>query len=202
MEVLKTSDALESQILEDARGKARRILEGADRECARIRAEWDGKDRQETARLEANRDAKISAVRQELSSSLPLDFMRTRLAFIQESISRALAELFDTLPAAELEKILGRTLSRAAFAFTDAPIVVLTAGMTAEAARRLVQASIPGASIAEVKPMTGDEAADKGVVLQSGDGNRRFRGTLKELTSLLLEEYREELMTALLGKDI
>jgi vacuolar-type H+-ATPase subunit E/Vma4 len=202
MEVLKTSDALESQILEDARGKARRVLEAADRECARIRVEWDGKDRQETERLDARRDARIAAVRQELSSSLPLDFMRTRLAFIQESISKALAELFDTLAPVELERVLARVLSLAAFAFQGAPIVVLTAGMSAEAARRLVQAGIPGASLAEVKPLTGDEAADKGVVLLSADGNRRFRGTVKELTSLLLEEYREELMTALLGKDI
>jgi vacuolar-type H+-ATPase subunit E/Vma4 len=202
MEVLKTSDALESQILEDARGKARRILEAADRECARIRAEWDVKDRQEAQRVDAGRDAKIAALRQELSSSLPLDFMRTRLAFIQETITKALAELFDTLPPAELERTLGRVLSRAAFAFTGAPVVVLSAGMTPEAARRLVQAGLPGAAVAEVKPLTGDEAADKGVVLQSADGSRRFRCTLKELTSLLLEEYREELMTALLGKDI
>jgi vacuolar-type H+-ATPase subunit E/Vma4 len=202
MEVLKTSDALESQILEDARGKARRILEAADRECARIRTEWDGKDRQEAERLDANRDAKIAAVRQELSSSLPLDFMRTRLGFIQESIMKALTELFDALPAADLEKVLGRVLARASFAFTGAPVVVFTAGMTPEAARRLVQAAMPGAAVAEVKPLTGDDAADKGVVLQSADGNRRFRCTLRELTSLLLEEYREELMTALLGKDI
>jgi vacuolar-type H+-ATPase subunit E/Vma4 len=201
MEVLKTSDALESQILEDARGKARRILEAADRECVRIRSEWDGKDHQEAARLEANRDAKIAGVRQELASSLPLDFMRTRLAFIQEAITKALKELFDSLPPADLDRVLGRVLSRAAFAFKGAPMVVFTAGMTPDAARRLVQASMEGASVAEVKPLTGEDAADKGVVLQSADGSRRFRGTLRELTSLLFEEYREELMTALLGKD-
>ena len=201
MEVLKTSDALESQILEDARGKARRMLEGADRECAKIRTEWDAKDAQEAQGADAARDAKIAAIRQELAASLPLDFMRTRLAFIQETITSALKELFEKLPPAGLEKVLGRVLSRAAFAFKGGPIVVLTAGMTTDAARRLVQQSIAGATVAEVRPLTGEDAADKGVVLQSADGSRRFRGTLRELTSLLFEEYREELMTALLGKD-
>jgi vacuolar-type H+-ATPase subunit E/Vma4 len=202
MEVLKTSDALESQILEDARGKARRMLEAADRECAKILAEWDVKDRQEAEGSEAARDAKIAAIRQELAASLPLDFMRTRLAFIQETITKALKELFEGMPAAGLDKILGKVLSRAAYAFKGAPIVVLAAGMSAEAARKLAQQSIVGATVAEVRPLTGEDAADKGVVLQSVDGSRRFRGTLRELTSLLFEEYREELMTALLGKDI
>ena len=44
--------------------------------------------------------------------------------------------------------------------------------------------------------------AGKGVILETVDGSRRYRGTLNELTGLLLEEYREELMTALLGKDV
>jgi vacuolar-type H+-ATPase subunit E/Vma4 len=202
MEVLKTSDALESQILEDARGKARRILEAAERECARIRAEWDLKDTQEAERAEATRDAKIAAIGQELASSLPLDFMRTRLAFIQETITKALKELFDDMPAAAFEKLLGKVLSRATFAFKGAPIVVLAAGMSPEAARKLVQQSIAGAEVAEARPLTGEDAADRGVVLQTVDGSRRFRGTLRELTYLLFEEYREELMTALLGKDI
>ena len=202
MEVLKTSDALESQILEDARGKARRMLETADRECAKILAEWAVKDRQETERAEATRDARIAAIRQELAASLPLDFMRTRLAFIQETLAKALKDLFDAMPASGLEKLLAKVLSRAAFAFKGAPTVVLAAGMSPDAARKLVQQSIAGTTVAEVRPLTGEDAADKGVVLQSVDGSRRFRGTLRELTSLLFEEYREELMTALLGKDI
>ena len=40
MEILRTSDAMESQILEDARNKARRLLEAADKECSAVRAEW------------------------------------------------------------------------------------------------------------------------------------------------------------------
>jgi len=202
MEVLKTSDELESQILDDARAKARRLLEAADKECAKIRAEWDAKDRQEAERLDSVRDARIAAVRQELAASLPLDFMRTRLAFIQEAITRALKELFDSMATDALNRILGLVLARAAFAFKGAKVVVFAAGMSPEAARRLVQDTIEGATVTEVKALSGEEAADKGVVLQSADQKRRYRCTLRELTSLLLEEHRGELMTALLGKDI
>jgi vacuolar-type H+-ATPase subunit E/Vma4 len=178
------------------------MLEAADRECAQIRSERDRTNGQEAERLDAARESKIAAIRQELASSLPLDFMRTRLAFIQETITKTLKDLFEKMPPADLDRLMGRVLSRAQFAFKDGQVVVLASGMSAEAARRLVEGSLAGARVAEVKPLTGDDATDKGVVLLSADGNRRFRCTLEELTSLLLEEYREELMTALLGKDI
>jgi hypothetical protein len=33
------------------------------------------------------------------------------------------------------------------------------------------------------------------------DGRVRFRGTVREIAAILMEELREELVTALLGKD-
>ena len=204
MEVLTTSDALESQILEDARNKARRILESADKECAAIHAAGEGKLLEETQRLDAAREARVTALRQELATALPLDFMRTRLAFIQEAVSRALNDLFNGLTGTELGRIIGQMLARAAYAFTDAPVVVRYAGMEADDARMIVAESVPGAKVEDVQPLSAADAAaaGKGIILQTMDGSRRYRGTLNEMKNLLLEEYREECVTALLGKDV
>ncbi|MGA2479808.1 MAG: V-type ATP synthase subunit E family protein [Spirochaetia bacterium] len=204
MDILKTSDALESQILEEARTKARRIRKAADKECEVIRTEAERRSREEVRRLEAGSEQEIAAIRQELTAALPLDFMRTRLAFIQGAVDRAMSEFFDTLPAAELDRLIGKMLARAAYAFKGAHVVVSCAGMSAEQAKRVVAGNVPDAVVDEVRQLPTEEAAaaGKGIVLQTSDASRRYRGTLNEMKSVLLEEYREELVAALLGKDV
>lgn len=204
MEILRKSDAMETQVREDTRNKARRLLEAADKECAAIRAEWQRKIEQESERLDTAREARRAALRLELASSLPLEFLRTRLVFIQEAVAGALRDLFGGLSDGELEHIIGRMLQRAAVAFQGVRVAVSCAGMSVDSARRIVQENMPGCVVVESKQLAEEQAglAGKGVILDAIDGSRRYRGTLNEMTGLLLEEHREELMVALLGKDV
>jgi vacuolar-type H+-ATPase subunit E/Vma4 len=204
MEVVKSSEALESQIVEDARAKARRILEAAEKECVAVRAEWNRRSAEDERRLDASRDAQCRALQQELDASLPLDFMRTRLSFTQEAVSKALQDLFDSLSEADIRKVLAGCLSRVKSAFSGARVTVEHAGISAELARSIVREGLPGVTIDAVTALSGDAAADsgRGVIVQTVDGRRRFRGTLKEVTGVLLEDHREELVTALFGKDV
>jgi vacuolar-type H+-ATPase subunit E/Vma4 len=204
MEILRTSDAMESQILEDTRNRARRLLEAADTECNALRVEWQRTLQEETEHLDAAREARLVALRQELASSLPLEYLRTRLVFIQEAVGSALRDLFDGLSSHELDRIVGQMLTRAADAFKGARVAISFTGMSADAARRIVQESIPGAIVENVTQLPEEAVgmAGKGIILETVDGSRRYRGTLNELTGLLLEENREELMIALFGKDV
>jgi vacuolar-type H+-ATPase subunit E/Vma4 len=204
MEIVRSSEALESQIVEDARAKSRRILDAADKECASVRADWEKRSAEDERRLDASRDAQCAALRQELGASLPLDFMRTRLSFTQEAVDKALKELFDTLSDAEVRKILSGTLSRVKSAFSGAHVTVEHAGIDADLARRIVQEGLPGVTVDSVTALAGESAAEagRGVIVKTADGRRRFRGTLNEVASVLLEENREQLVTALFGKDV
>ena len=205
METVKTSDALESQIMEDARGKARHVLESAEKECARIRTEGAKRAAEETAAIDAKRDARLDALRRELATTLPLDFMRARLTFIQEGLTKALAALFSSLTNADCARIIGRQLALCAEIFAGTSVVVWHAGLSADEARKLVQESLPGATIQEVKPLAaaGTEGEPmRGVIVESGDHGKRYRGTMDEMAQFLLGEYREELVTALFGKDV
>lgn len=210
MEVLKTSEALESQILDDARGKANRILQEADREAEVIREEWRKKAEHEAKRLDAEGDGRIAAIRQELDASLPLDYMRARLSYIQETLGKALSEMFASLAPSDLARIIGGYLGSIPPVFGTAPLVVSALGIPAADAKRIVEKSIRGAVVHEVKSPDGasggttaaDGAPDRGLIVETQDGRIRFRGTISELTSLLLEEHREELVEALLGKDV
>lgn len=213
MEILKTSEALEKQILEDARKKASRVLETVEKEIAAIRAQDETRGAEESGRLDAACEAKLGALRQELGSSLPLDFMRTRLAATEKTLRAALANLFDAMSADELDRLLATMLRRAGPHFTGKRVTVSAGGMDPARARRLVAVAIPDAII-EDAPADGEgqpgpggagrAAAGKaaaGIILTTTDRRIRYRATLADLTALLLEERREEMATALLGKD-
>jgi vacuolar-type H+-ATPase subunit E/Vma4 len=204
METVRTSDVLESQILEDARAKGKRIREAADKECAGVSAEWERRDAEEARRLDAVREVRIAALRGDLEASLPLDFMRSRLDFFQASVSGALEKLFLSLDARELARVIGRQVSRASSAFINQRLVVSCAGLSEAEARAIIAGSIPGAVVHEVKTLGAESAleAGKGLIVETADGSRRFRATLQELSALLLEEHREEVLQALFGKDV
>lgn len=204
MEILRTSDAMESQILEDTRNKARRLLEAADKECSALRVELQRTLQEETERLDAVRDARLAALRQGLASSLPLEYLRTRLVFIQEAVAGALRDLFEGLSSLALDRIVGQMLRRAGDSFKGVRVAVSFTGMSADEARGTVQEGIPGVIVENVIPLPEEAAAKagKGIILETVDGSRRYRGTLNELTALLLEEHREELMIALFGKEM
>jgi len=204
MEVLRTGDELEKQILDDARAKASRILAEADRESAAIREEWLRKTEAERGRLEAERATRIAAVRQELAASLPLDFMRARLSYMQDMVTSALREYFVSLTPPALARIIGGLLRRIPPVLHGAAVVVSALGMSGQEARRIVQENVAGAhveAVKEVEPQPGQDP-DSGLVLETTDGRVRFRGTLRELSAQLLEQHREELAEALLGRDV
>jgi V/A-type H+-transporting ATPase subunit E len=201
MEILTGSDALESQILEDARAKAYRILEAADRQCAAIRADGERRRAQEAERLDAACGTRVAGLRQELATALPLDSMRTRLSFIQESVTSAFQELLAALPADEAARHIGRGLRRVAHAFEGFQLVITAAGMSGEEAKQIVAEHLPGARIHEVRETAADGPGGKGIVLETVDGRRSYRGTLQALVDYLLSEARQELVTALLGKE-
>lgn len=197
MEVVKTSEELERQILEDARKRAGKVLEAAEKECIAIRREGEKRVEEECASMTTAAEGRIRALRRELAASLPLDFMRKRLTFIEQSIGGALQGYLDGLEAASLRDVLAAQASRAKDALRDSEVRIFAAGLSLRDASAAVQSAIPGIRIRSV-----EEASEKGIVLETVDGKTRFRATIAEIRQLLLEDHRVELADALLGKDI
>ncbi len=204
METVKSSEALEKQILDDARAKARRIREAAEKERAAILAEADRRDAEELARLDAAGKARLAALRADLDASLPLDVKRLRLAFFQKQVEGGLQELFSSLEPRERDRVLGGLVGRAAAAFTNQRVVVRCSGITPEEGRRIVTANVAGVQVEESVTLDGRaaEEAGTGLLLETANGSRLLRATLKELTALLLEDHREQLVKELFGKDV
>jgi V/A-type H+/Na+-transporting ATPase subunit E len=196
MEVLNTGEELGRQILEDARKKASRLLEAADRECAAVREEGRKATDAESARLAADRDRRLAALRTEMEAALPLDFLRTRLAFIQETVVAALRAFLAGLSTEELAAIIERRVRSASAAFAGRTIAVRRGGIDEARVRALLGRAVPGVGIDAVQEITDG----RGVEIESTDGRVRFRCTTAELEAEMLEDRREELAVAALGR--
>jgi vacuolar-type H+-ATPase subunit E/Vma4 len=197
MEVLNTGEELGRQILEDARKKAGRLLEAVDKECAGIREEGRRAAEEQIARLRADGDRKRAAMRAEMEAALPLDFLRTRLGFIQNTVTEALRAFFDGLSFEDLAGIVEGRIQKAAGALAGRSVTVLHGGLSEGLARSTVERAAPGITISAVRPLPGG----KGIEIESDDGRVRFRCTTAELEDELLEERREELAVAVLGRE-
>lgn len=204
METVKSSEALEAQILEDARAKARRIVETGRKEADAVRAEAEKRTQAELARLDAARDVRLAAMRADLEASVPLDLKRLRLAFFHQEVSDALADFFQSLSARERDRLIGGLVARAASAFVNQHLVVRSAGITPDEATRIVEANVSGARVQEAVALPSEAAveAGTGIIVETADRSRRLRATLKELSALLLEDYREQVLKALFGNDV
>lgn len=198
MEILRTSEALERQILEDARRKAGRILEAAEKDLAALASEGEARAAREAVRIQADCDAKILALRREMEAGLPLEHLRARLIFTERAVREALGAYFESLGQEDLERVLSAMLRKPAALLGGAKLRVSFAGMEAAAARRIVGKAFPGAVIEEVS-VRADGA--RGLVLSTADGRALFRATLEDLEQILLEERRAQMAAALLGKD-
>jgi len=197
MEILNTGEELGRQLLEDARKKASRILEAADKECAAILEADRTATEAEVARLRADGDRQVASLRAEMEAALPLDFLRTRLRFVQDTVDGALRALFASLSPEDLAGLLSARLQRVAGAFAGRSVTVLHGGLAAGLARDTVGRAMPGVAITGVKPL----AEGRGLEIESDDGRVRFRCTTAELEAELLEERREELAVAIIGRE-
>ena len=211
MEVLKTSDELEKQILEDARKKASRIIEGTEKECAQIRLEWEKKLQDDARRMQEDNTRRIAALEQELAATLPLDRMRERLSFIEKTLVGKLKECFEGLTAKEIADVFTVLVRRVDSIFSGKRIMAYVGGIGEGEAKELLMACIPSAVIVGIKPLA--EAAvggsggtilpvPRGLVLESEDKRILYRGTFDELARLLLDEQRDALVESLIGKDV
>jgi vacuolar-type H+-ATPase subunit E/Vma4 len=197
MEVLNTGEELGRQILEDARKKASRLLEAVDKECAGIREEGRRAAEVEIARLRADGDRQIAALQAEMKAALPLDFLRTRLGFIQDTVTATLRAFLEGLSPEDLTEILAGRIRKAAGALAGRTVTVRYEGLDAGLAQTTVERAAPGITIAALQPLSGG----RGLEIESDDGRVRFRCTIAELEDELLEERREELAVAVLGRE-
>lgn len=199
MEVLKSTEVLDREILEDARKKADRLLRAADQAVAASKEGWARKADRDIAELESRYAARTASERAEKMARVPLDKKRARAERAEGLLRSAMDAFLRSLPRAVLLGFVeADARGRLAAAGRDGMEKgrAIARGMSEIEARALLAALDLG---------DWDLAAPEGegalpaLVLEAPDV--RVRADVAEKAAELLADNRGELAEALLGPE-
>jgi V/A-type H+-transporting ATPase subunit E len=198
MEDVRTSEALEKEVLEEARKKAEKILKNAAKQIEDLRTQWRAKKESELAALDAETETRKALWKKEMEASFPLEMQRRKLRFMDGVFENFLRDFFKNLSGEELSRALaekGKSFAAFFSAGKDPGLSVLYAGLSREQARAAAS-SVLGTAPAGLTEGEGF----RGLVFCAPGGAYRCRLTAGEIENELREYHRKALMDALWGE--
>lgn len=110
MEELQSTEALDREILEDARKKAFKILKSADESAASAKAAWDRKLERTLKEVRENFRDREESERREITARLPMDRQRIRSEKIEGFLNGAMKDFLSSLDRGKILGLLEREL--------------------------------------------------------------------------------------------
>jgi vacuolar-type H+-ATPase subunit H len=194
MEEIVSADAIQAEIVEDARKKAARILEEADEESARTVAAIEGKAVSVVEEIMRTSAARAARFRMETMARLPLERTRMRTAFVETRLREALVSYMASFPEDRIAALAEEMLARGAPFFAGKAVSLARRGVSEAAARAIAERSLPASTV----EITEDEAPRKpGLVARARDGSVTLWATMDLVEDRLLDAYRGDLSRAL-----
>jgi len=220
MEEIASTEALEREILEDARRKAARALRLADEAAARSLVLGEERLAKAITDLELSSSARVAARISEARARLPLEKSRLRTARIDGLVRDSLAAYLEGLPEAFVASFAEERLREAAPFLAGKELRVAREGLSEERARAAILRSVPGATIAEIRDATTasiaaaaeeakaedardlssgplDSAGKRGLTAFAVDGSVSLRATLDLAAEAILYGALSELVGCL-----
>ncbi|HON13025.1 MAG: hypothetical protein ACOZCE_09525 [Spirochaetota bacterium] len=209
MEELRSTEALDREILEDARKKADRILKGADQTVRSIEQQWQDKLKADLASLEQVYRQRTQKAEHEIMARLPLDKHRLRSERAERLLQEAASAFSASLPRDRIISILQRALNQMVTAASDSiglldsetVVLVSVKGLLKEEADTILSASMGTLT----RKYTADCSWSDKVLypeLICDMPNLRLVLSFKTIIDQLLLDKRAELAVALLGKGV
>ena len=198
MEVIKPSDKLEKQLLDDAKKKAGRILKNAEKEGSQILKEEIGRAEKEIEELDKNGQFEIGKITTEIKAVLPLDIMRKRLNFINAVMNYQIDDFFNEIEDKNFIDIIKLSILKVKDIFKGMDVKLKYKQIDQKIITEAILKSIPDITIKE----TSSNSPEKGFVIESTDKKITYKSTIVEFKSYLLENYRGELSKELFAKGI
>lgn len=195
MEEMVSTEALENEILEDARKKGERLLKEADAQALHIGLESTKKIALALESLTAEYREKAELYRAENQARLPLEKGRMKARFIDGLLRDAVASYLASLDMGRTSAAVEEILSRGASLVGDSEIELGYKGFSESEARAILARALPAARIASAREERSLPAP--GLRVTAKGGKLRIRATLDLVGERLLDEKRGELAVAL-----
>jgi vacuolar-type H+-ATPase subunit E/Vma4 len=201
VEELQSTEALDREILEDARKKAFKILKSADESAAASRVSWE---RRLSAALEEARTRnrlKTELGRREIMARLPMDKRRIRSEKIEGFLGSAMEDFLASLGRDRITLLLeGELIKRInAVEGPDKPVELRYRGLSKDELEGLIKKALPGIQVKSA----GDALYTVPGVLPAlvlEFPCLRLSASVDAAASQLLLDKRAELAAALLGE--
>jgi hypothetical protein len=217
MEELRSTEALDREILEDARKKAFRILKIADDTLAAQTQDWEAKTQTAIADLREAYSGQAEKAKVEILARLPLDKRRFRSETAEGFLVRAMDDFLRSLPKETLLSVLERELTQRLKACSGdlgetaglAPRELFYSGISLSEARMVLEKALAAinktpnnwtlkASQAE-KPLP---AAHEFPSIVIAAKSLKITASVNTAAAELLKDKRAELAAALLGEGV
>ena len=202
MEELRSTEALDREILEDARKKAFKLLKTADENIQSQSARWEKKTGDAVNEIRQNYQSRTERTRDEILARGPLDKRRLRCETSEAFLKEAMNSFLLNLKRGQLLSILKRDLSRQLdacpeFALCESGAEISCFGLSEAEAAALIQDTALKTNF-RLCEKNDRLAGFPMMILDSGEV--RITVSTGEIAFGLLENNRAELITALCGE--
>ncbi len=196
MEEIRGTEALEREILEDARKRADRIIRKAEENARLLGAQTEQRIKEAKAALLSEYQIKKKTAELEMLSRLPLEKARLDILYRDEMLRKALQEALASMNPRLFGLWCVKRLACQAELVRKSPAKVLVHGLDSETMRDI------GALFGQGSDISIEEAPTmkvRGLIVEPMDASYRISLTENDLLEWLLDEKRGELAAALFG---
>lgn len=205
MEELRSTQALDNEIISDARKKSERILQRAEEMCASLLSDVDNRVQEALKQAQETQDTLLAAFKKNTEASLPLEKERYLVSFVNDSLLKAVNGYFEKAGVQKRLDVVASMVKRAIPVLDGRKVHAYVLALPLDSARKMLESSL-GVQLMSVDNYTKttiDEDAlpgfdfDDGVILVTEDGSVKCRLTLKERVKEILDDKKMELSEAL-----
>ena len=206
MQELRSTDILDKEIQADARKKAERMLQKADRECELLLSSIDAELEKAANEKKQFFERKLEAFETDRKAVVPLEKERFKVSFIQNTIIQNINKYLEELTEAKRLELASRN-----FDFkTDLKLNAYVYGFSTDEAKKFLSKKLGNNLLSCTQTKFGATVLEEelglskpeGIILESEDKNFRCRLTLNEVIEKLLDSNRAEFSATLFGGDL
>ena len=205
MEELRSTEILDKEIRKQSQDKAAEILKRGEETARSLLDGVEDKFNREKINYVTSMDERLKLFEANVTSSLPLEQLRSKVRYVQEQLIVAMNAYFSSMDDMQILNILQKSGEKKFSLFEGKKVSAKVYGLSVEKARTIIEKKL-GSSLADCS--LGNEydlmenavagfSCRKGIRLVSDDGRLVVRLTLDEIVTGLLDTYRQEITDSL-----
>ena len=208
MQELRSTDILDKEIQADARKKAERMLQKADRDCENLLGSLEADLQKAAEEKKTFFDNKLQSFETDRKAVVPLEKERFKVSFIQDAVIQNINKYLEGLSEEKRLELASR-----GFDFkirVEEKVNAQVYGFSQDAAKKFLSQKLGDKLLSCTETKFGAAALEEelglakpqGIILESEDKKFRCRLTLNEVIEKLLDSNRAELSATLFGGDL